>query len=61
MLEVRAAAGGRESQIFALELFNMYKLFAQQQRMRFEELSTSFSEPGALREGVAIISGQGMG
>mmetsp|Transcript_10937 Transcript_10937/g.30693 ORF Transcript_10937/g.30693 Transcript_10937/m.30693 type:complete len:267 (+) Transcript_10937:155-955(+) len=59
VLEIRPAAGGQEAQLFAMDLFEMYRSFAGYRGWRFEELAVQMSDLGGLREGVALISGAG--
>ncbi|MGE3769663.1 MAG: peptide chain release factor 1 [Bdellovibrionales bacterium] len=58
ILEVRAGTGGQEAALFAGELFNMYKLYAQQMGWTFEVYEVSESDLGGLKEGVAGITGR---
>jgi peptide chain release factor 1 len=48
-LEVRAAAGGQESQLFTMELFNMYSAYAEMKDWEWETLAVSDSEVGGYR------------
>lgn len=49
ILEVRAAAGGQESQLFTMELFNMYQAYAEVKGWEWETLMISDSEVGGYR------------
>jgi len=49
ILEVRAAAGGQESQLFALELFNMYSAYAELKDWKWETLAIADGELGGCR------------
>jgi peptide chain release factor 1 len=60
VLEIRAGTGGDEATLFAAEVFRMYSRYAEEQRWKLEELSTSFSEIGGLKEVVALIEGRGV-
>src|ERR1035438_6043997 len=60
VLEIRAGTGGDEATLFAAEVFRMYSRYAEEQRWKVEELSTSFSEIGGLKEVVALIEGRGV-
>ena len=61
VLEVRAGAGGVEAGYFAAELLGMYEKFAKRNRWRFElHDSSELSEPGAMRDATASISGEGV-
>ncbi|KAL6046682.1 Peptide chain release factor 1, mitochondrial [Balamuthia mandrillaris] len=59
ILEVRAGTGGEEAQLFALDIFNMYKAYAGLKQWKFEELALSVSDGGGIREGSAAIAGPG--
>jgi peptide chain release factor 1 len=56
-LEIRAAAGGDESAIFAGDLFRMYSRYAGNQRWQIEVLNTHDGEHGGYKEVIARISG----
>ena len=60
ILEVRAGAGGLEASLFAQELLNMYMNYARIQGWKFDIVSTSESDVGGLKEGMAQISGVGV-
>lgn len=57
-LEIRAAAGGDESAIFAGDLFRMYSRYAEQRGWTVEVVSSSVGEHGGYKGLVARISGQ---
>src|ERR1035438_6524875 len=50
VLEIRAGTGGDEATLFAAEVFRMYTRYAEEQRWKVEELSSSLSEIGGLKE-----------
>ena len=56
-LEIRAAAGGDESAIFAGDLFRMYSRYAANQRWQVEVLNAHDGEHGGYKEIIAQISG----
>jgi peptide chain release factor 1 len=58
ILEVRAGTGGDEASLFAAELARMYQRFAERHGFKFEEISSSPSDVGGLRELVASIEGE---
>jgi peptide chain release factor 1 len=60
VLEVRAAAGGDEAGLFAGELVEMYRRYAQARGWRVEELSRSESDIGGVKEAVLEIAGDGV-
>lgn len=60
ILEVRPAAGGDEAALFAAELFEAYRRFAEANGWRFEVMSLTESELSGIREGMATITGRGV-
>ncbi len=60
ILELRPAAGGDEAGLFAAELFEAYRRYADGRGWRFELLEYDESELGGLREGIATINGHGV-
>ncbi|MFV0288523.1 MAG: peptide chain release factor 1 [Mycoplasmatales bacterium] len=52
IMEIRGAAGGDEANIFAGDLYRMYKMYAETQGWKLETLETSESESG----GFSLIS-----
>ncbi len=60
ILEIRPAAGGDEAALFAAELFNVYRRYADLHGWRFELMEYDESELGGLREGIATITGRGV-
>lgn len=60
ILEVRPAAGGDEAALFAAELFDMYRRYADLNGWRFTVMDYDESELGGLREGIAEINGKGV-
>ncbi|MDG6093760.1 peptide chain release factor 1 [Acetobacter sp. AN02] len=60
ILEIRPAAGGDEAGLFASELFDAYRRYADMQGWRFEILEYDESELGGLREASATITGAGV-
>ncbi len=60
ILELRPAAGGDEAGLFAAELFDAYRRYADGRGWRFELLEYDESELGGLREGIANINGHGV-
>jgi peptide chain release factor 1 len=57
-LEIRAAAGGDESAIFAGDLFRMYTRFAERRRWQVEIINESAGEFGGYKEVIIRIVGQ---
>ena len=60
ILELRPAAGGDEAGLFAAELFDAYRRYADGRGWRFELLEYDESELGGLREGIANVNGHGV-
>jgi peptide chain release factor 1 len=58
-LEIRAAAGGDESAIFAGDLFRMYSRYADRQGWQVEVVHSSAGEHGGYREIISRIIGHG--
>jgi peptide chain release factor 1 len=58
-LEIRAAAGGDESAIFAGDLFRMYSRYADQKGWQIEIIHSSAGEHGGYREIISRIIGHG--
>jgi peptide chain release factor 1 len=60
ILEVRPAAGGDEAALFAAELFDLYRRYAELKGWRFTVMDYDESELGGLRCGIAEINGRGV-
>jgi peptide chain release factor 1 len=58
ILEVRAGAGGQEAMLFAGELLDMYRRFAERHHWKTEVLSAQASEIGGLKEAALEIRGR---
>src|SRR5271155_137455 len=59
IMEVRAGTGGDEAALFAAELFDMYKRFADRRGWKYEILDLSSTELGGLKEVVFSVTGDG--
>jgi peptide chain release factor 1 len=59
VLEIRAGAGGQEAALFATDLLEMYRRYAERMRWRTEVLSSSHSDLGGFKEVVLEIHGKG--
>ncbi|MHB1661227.1 MAG: peptide chain release factor 1 [bacterium] len=57
LLEIRAATGGEEAALFALDLFKMYNKYALNKNFQFEAISLSPSSSGGLKEAVVSVKG----
>jgi len=60
MLEIRAGTGGDEAALFAGDLYEMYRRYAEIQGWKFELESASEGEVGGFKEVIASISGNGV-
>jgi peptide chain release factor 1 len=58
ILELRGAAGGDESALFAADLLRMYQRYAEKQGWRFEVLDLSPSDLGGCKEAIVSVTGQ---
>src|SRR5439155_21723492 len=59
VLEIRAGVGGQEAALFAGELLEMYRRYAERRRWKSDVLSSSPSELGGFKEVVLEIQGKG--
>ncbi len=59
LLEIRAATGGEEAALFALDLFKMYNKYALGKNFRFEVISMSPSAAGGIKEVIVSVKGAG--
>ncbi|QRZ12485.1 peptide chain release factor 1 [Paracoccus methylovorus] len=60
ILEIRPGTGGEEAALFAGDLLNMYRRFAESQGWQFQLLELAESDLGGVREAVARIEGEGV-
>src|SRR5580704_7341543 len=58
IMEIRAGTGGDEAALFAGELFDMYKRFADRRGWKYEVLDFNSTELGGLKEVSFSISGE---
>ena len=58
IMEIRAAAGGDESALFAAELFRMYQRYAENNKWKVGLISSSRNEIGGFKEVVFGIKGK---
>lgn len=58
ILELRGAAGGDESALFAADLLRMYQRYAETQGWKFEVLDLSPSDLGGCKEAVVSVTGR---
>src|SRR5499427_5191327 len=58
IVEIRAGTGGNEAAIFAADLYRMYHRYAESARLNTEDLESSPSELGGLKEAIFRVSGE---
>lgn len=59
IVEIRSAAGGEESALFALELCRMYSHYAEKNRWKVEYIDLSETEIGGVKEATIMLRGKG--
>jgi peptide chain release factor 1 len=59
LVEIRAGTGGQESALFAGELFEMYRRYAERRRWKSDVLSSSPADLGGIKDVVLEIRGAG--
>src|SRR5438874_1872379 len=59
LVEIRAGTGGQEAALFAGDLLEMYRRYAERRRWKTEVLSSSPSELGGFKEVVLEVRGKG--
>ncbi|MCL2798277.1 MAG: peptide chain release factor 1, partial [Firmicutes bacterium] len=57
IIEVRAGTGGEEAALFAGSLVRMYKMFADKNRYKVEDIDSSETELGGVKEAIFSVSG----
>jgi peptide chain release factor 1 len=60
IVEIRGAEGGEEANLFARDLFEMYRAFAARRGWRFDVLSSSPSDLGGFSDVTFVLSGEGV-
>jgi peptide chain release factor 1 len=58
IVEIRAGTGGSEAAIFAADLYRMYNRYAEATGLKTEDLESSPSELGGLKEVIFKVSGE---
>src|SRR5256712_4848251 len=58
IIEIRAGTGGSEAAIFAADLYRMYNRYAESAGLKTEDLESSPSEMGGLKEVIFKVSGE---
>ncbi|HEX5950465.1 MAG TPA: peptide chain release factor 1 [Actinomycetota bacterium] len=59
LVEIRAGAGGQEAALWAGELFELYRHYAERRRWKTDVLSASPSDLGGFKEVVLEVRGKG--
>jgi len=59
VLEIRAGTGGEEAALFARDLYEMYKHYAEDNRWKIEVLDMSPTELGGFKEIILGVEGEG--
>jgi peptide chain release factor 1 len=59
VLEIRAGTGGQEASLFAGDLYEMYRRYAERRRWKTDVLSSSPSDLGGFKEVVLEVNGKG--
>lgn len=59
IIEIRSAAGGEESALFATELMRMYNYYAEQKRWKVEVVDVNETELGGLKDATFVVRGKG--
>ena len=60
ILEIRAGTGGEEAALFARDLYEMYKHYAEDNRWKVEVLDMSPTELGGFKEVILGVEGEGV-
>ncbi|MDD4857613.1 MAG: peptide chain release factor 1 [Candidatus Krumholzibacteria bacterium] len=58
VFEIRAGTGGDEAALFAADLYRMYRLYAERQNWKIENLSSSPTEIGGYKEIIFLVTGE---
>jgi peptide chain release factor 1 len=58
IIEIRAGTGGNEAAIFAADLYRMYNRYAESAGLKTEDLESSPSDLGGLKEVIFRVSGE---
>ncbi len=60
IMEIRAGTGGDEAALFARDLYEMYKHYAEDKRWKMEVMNANPTELGGVKEIVLSIQGEGV-
>ncbi len=58
VIEIRAGTGGEEAALFAADLARMYRLYAERQGWKVEDLGSSPTEIGGFKEAILLVTGE---
>lgn len=59
IMEIRSAAGGEESALFATELMRMYNYYAEKKRWKVEIIDINETELGGIKDATFVVRGKG--
>jgi peptide chain release factor 1 len=60
VLEIRAGTGGEEAALFARDLFNMYRRYAESRGWKWEVMDVHPSDLGGFKEVIVGVEGEGV-
>ena len=60
IVEIRAGVGGDEAALFAAELMRMYKMYAEKNRWKIEDVDVNETELGGIKEVVFSLTGDSL-
>jgi peptide chain release factor 1 len=59
IVEIRAGTGGDEATLFARDLYDVYRRYAESRRWKIEDLDVATSDLGGFKEVVFAVEGEG--
>ncbi|PQO26720.1 peptide chain release factor 1 [Blastopirellula marina] len=60
VLEIRGGTGGDEAALFARDLYEMYKRFAEMKKWKYEVMESNPTELGGFKEVIISVHGEGV-
>ncbi|UUO08441.1 peptide chain release factor 1 [Blastopirellula sp. J2-11] len=60
VLEIRGGAGGDEAALFARDLYEMYKRYAETKKWKYEVMEANPTELGGFKEVIISVEGEGV-
>ncbi|GAA4424932.1 peptide chain release factor 1 [Bremerella cremea] len=60
VLEIRGGTGGDEAALFARDLYEMYKRYAESKGWKYEIMESNPTELGGFKEAIISVSGEGV-